>query len=68
MSLATIALAAEFQGQIAVNALWPYTMIGTSAMQIVSKDSDAEEKTWRSPEIMSQAAIRLLHESPKSFT
>lgn len=43
-------------------------MIGTSAMKIVSKNSDAEEKRWRSPEFVSEAAIRLLQEDSKSFT
>ena len=68
MSLATFALAAETRGQIGVNALWPYTLIGTSAMKIVSKDPTNEEKKWRSPEIMSEASMRIFEEDAKSFT
>ena len=68
MSLTTLALAAETQGKVAVNALWPYTYIGTSAMKIVSKDAETEEKRWRSPEIMSEASIRMLEEDAHSFT
>lgn len=68
MSMATLALAAETRGKVGVNALWPYTLIGTSAMKIVSPNAEVEEKRWRSPEIVSEAAIRMLEEDGKSFT
>ncbi|KDN40704.1 NAD(P)-binding protein [Tilletiaria anomala UBC 951] len=68
MSLATLALAAETLGQVSVNALWPYTYIGTSAMKIVNPDAETEEKRWRSPEIMSEASIRIFEENAKAFT
>ncbi|EPQ27534.1 uncharacterized protein PFL1_05072 [Pseudozyma flocculosa PF-1] len=67
MSLATLALAAETQGKVGVNALWPYTLIGTSAMKIVSNNQE-EEKRWRSPEIVSEAAVRVLEERGDKFT
>jgi citronellol/citronellal dehydrogenase len=68
MSLGTFALAAETQGQIGCNGLWPFTLIGTSAMKIVSKDAEKEEKTWRSPEFVAEAAVRMLQEDGRSFT
>ncbi|KAN0065769.1 hypothetical protein ACQY0O_000899 [Thecaphora frezii] len=66
MSIASLALAAELEGKVGVNALWPYTLIGTSAMKIVSGGSK-EEKRWRSPEIMAEAAVRMLEEKGSTF-
>lgn len=68
MSLGTFALAAETQGKIGCNGLWPFTLIGTSAMKIVSKDAENEAKSWRSPEIVAEAAIRMLQEDGRHFT
>lgn len=68
MSLGTFALAAETLGKVGCNGLWPFTLIGTSAMKIVSKNADQEEKFWRSPEIVAQAAIRMLQEDGRKFT
>lgn len=67
MSLNTLALAAELRGKVGVNALWPYTLIGTSAMKIVSPNAEVEEQRWRSPEIVSEAAIRVLEEDGSKF-
>ncbi|UZJ56158.1 hypothetical protein CBS101457_005478 [Exobasidium rhododendri] len=68
MSLGTFALAAETQGKVGCNGLWPFTLIGTSAMKIVSKNAEVEEKFWRSPEIVAEAAVRMLQEDAKTFT
>lgn len=68
MSLATFALAAETHGRVGCNGLWPYTMIGTSAMKIVSRDPTNEERTWRSPLFVAEAARRMLEEDGRSFT
>ncbi|PWN53225.1 NAD(P)-binding protein [Violaceomyces palustris] len=68
MSLNTLALAAETMGKVGVNSLWPYTLIGTSAMKIVSPNSDVEEKRWRSPKIVSEAAVRVLEEYGATFS
>lgn len=68
MSLATFALAGETRGRVGCNALWPYTLIGTSAMKVVSRNAETEEKRWRSPEIVSEAAIRMLQEDGSKFT
>lgn len=67
MTLVTLGLSAELQGNIGVNSLWPYTLIGTSAMKIVSPNADVEEKKWRSSEIVAEAAWRMLQEDGKSF-
>jgi citronellol/citronellal dehydrogenase len=68
MSLGTFALAAETQGKVGCNGLWPFTLIGTSAMKVVSKNAKDEEKYWRSPEIVSEAAMRILQEDGSAFT
>ncbi|KAE8214990.1 hypothetical protein CF319_g9045 [Tilletia indica] len=71
MSLNTLALAAELRGKVGVNALWPYTLIGTSAMKIVAAGSgtvEEAEKKWRSPEIVAEAGVRILEEDGTKFT
>ncbi|WFD44673.1 hypothetical protein MPSI1_003343 [Malassezia psittaci] len=67
MSVAAYSLAAEAKSRgVASNALWPYTMIGTSAMRIVNPESDAERR-WRVPRIVADTAVGILEE-PTSFT
>lgn len=68
MSLLTLGLSAETLGKIGVNSLWPYTLIATSAMKIVSKDADVQERRWRSPTIVAEAAARVVEENAQSFT
>lgn len=68
MSLSTFALAAETYGKVGCNGLWPYTLIGTSAMKVVSRDPSNEERTWRSPQFVAEAALRMLQEDGRSFT
>ena len=68
MSLLTLGLSAETVGKIGVNSLWPYTLIATSAMKIVSKDAHVQERRWRSPTIVSEAAARIVEENAASFT
>ncbi|CBQ73391.1 conserved hypothetical protein [Sporisorium reilianum SRZ2] len=68
MSLLTLGLAAETHAKVAVNSLWPYTLIATSAMKIVSKDAAVQERTWRSPTIVAEATARLVQEDAASFT
>jgi len=68
MSTAAYAFAAEgAEHGIASNTLWPYTMIGTSAMRIVNPGEGAE-RTWRSPRIVADAAVRMLEEDARVFT
>lgn len=68
MSLLTLGLSAETLGKIGVNSLWPYTLIATSAMKIVSKNADVEEKKWRTPNIVAEAAVRVVEEKANEFT
>ncbi|SNX87291.1 uncharacterized protein MEPE_06001 [Melanopsichium pennsylvanicum] len=68
MSLLTLGLSAETLGKVAVNSLWPYTLIATSAMKIVSKNADVEERRWRNPQIVSEAAARVIEEDASTFT
>lgn len=67
MALVSLGLSAELNGKVGVNSLWPYTLIGTSAMKIVSPNADVEEKKWRSPGIVAEAATRMLQEDGKTF-
>ena len=68
MSTAAYAFAAEgAEYGIASNTLWPYTMIGTSAMRIVNPNEGAE-RSWRSPRIVADAAVRILEEDARVFT
>lgn len=67
MALVSLGLSAELHGKVGVNSLWPYTLIGTSAMKVVSPNADVEEKKWRSPEIVAEAAARMLEEDGRRF-
>ncbi|EST05278.1 Short-chain dehydrogenase/reductase SDR [Kalmanozyma brasiliensis GHG001] len=68
MSLLTLGLSAETLGKVGVNSLWPYTLIATSAMKIVSKDAEVEERRWRSPTIVAEAAARVVEENAATFS
>ena len=67
MSLCVLGMAGEFRGKVAVNALWPRTMIATAAVQnllggdaIVRGSRDESVKVSRKPEIMADAAHAIL--------
>ncbi len=66
MSLCVLGMAAEFEGQVAVNALWPRTAIATAAIRLAA-GSDEAAKSCRTPEILADAA-HALFEKPKSFS
>jgi len=66
MSLVALGLAAEFAGQVAVNCLWPRTLIATAAVRNVVGGEDAMRRARR-PEIMADAAHAILAR-PKTFT
>ncbi len=68
MSLHTLGLSAETLGKVGVNSLWPYTLIATSAMKIVSKDAAVQERRWRNPTIVAEAAARVVEEEGRSFS
>ncbi|MDW7645409.1 MAG: NAD(P)-dependent oxidoreductase [Desulfuromonadales bacterium] len=58
MSLCVLGMAAEFQGQVAVNALWPKTVIHTAALAMLGGLVPAE--ACRTPEIVADAAHAVL--------
>ncbi|PZQ16556.1 MAG: short chain dehydrogenase [Rhodanobacter denitrificans] len=58
MSLVTLGLAAEFAGRgIAINALWPHTIIATDALNMIP---GVELERCRKPEIVADAAHAIL--------
>jgi citronellol/citronellal dehydrogenase len=59
MSMCVLGQAAEFEGKIAVNALWPRTAIATAAVRNLLGGEDAIRRC-RLPEIMGDAAHAIL--------
>jgi citronellol/citronellal dehydrogenase len=66
MSLVSLGLAAEFKDRVAVNCLWPRTLIATAAVRNVVGGEDGMRRA-RKPEIMADAAHAILTKD-KSFT
>jgi citronellol/citronellal dehydrogenase len=60
MSLCVLAIAEEFKGQVAVNALWPRTTIATAAIRNVLA-GDEGMKHCRTPEILADAAWHIFN-------
>jgi citronellol/citronellal dehydrogenase len=58
MSLLTLGLAEEFRGRVAINALWPQTIIATAAIRNLGGQDLI--KHCRKPEIMADAAHAIL--------
>lgn len=68
MSLAALELAGELRAKrIAVNALWPRTLIGTSVVQNLL-GGDPVMHASRTPEIMADAAYAIFLKNSKTFT
>jgi citronellol/citronellal dehydrogenase len=66
MSLCVLGMAEEFRKQgIAVNALWPRTIIATAALQVIP---GAEPERGRTPEIVADAAWHILTRDSKTMT
>jgi len=64
MSLCVLGMAEEFRKQgIAVNALWPRTIIATAALQVIP---GAEPQRGRTPEIVADAAWHILTSDSRS--
>ena len=70
MSLCVLGLAGEFAAEgIAVNALWPRTIIGTAALQVALRGAPADAlRRVRSPEIVADAACALVKRDSRAFT
>jgi citronellol/citronellal dehydrogenase len=68
MSLVVLGLAGELRSKgIAVNAIWPRTIIATSAIRNLLGGDEAMHMA-RSPEIMADAAYAIFEKPSKSFT
>ena len=66
MSMCVLGMAEEFRDVgIAVNALWPRTIIATAALQVIP---GAEPERGRTPEIVADAAWHILTRSSRSTT
>ncbi|CAG8492925.1 3925_t:CDS:2, partial [Racocetra persica] len=72
MSLCVLGWAAEFRDQgIAANALWPITVIETAALQVLDSTKQIDSAfggNSRTPEIMADAAHRILTKNSKEFS
>ena len=70
MSLCVLGLAGELRPRgIAVNALWPRTVIGTAALQVAMQGARGEDlRRVRSPEILADAAHAILTRDSRSFS
>ncbi len=68
MSLVALGLAGELRGRgIAVNTLWPRTVIATAAVQNLL-GGDALMRQSRKPEIMADAAYTIFNKPSREFT
>ena len=67
MSLFMLGMAAEFQGRVAFNALWPRTTIATSAVKF-ALGGDAMMNASRSPDILADAAHAIFKKDARAFT
>lgn len=70
MSLCVLGLSGELRSRgIAVNALWPRTIIGTAALQIAMQGAPPEAmRRVRTPQIMAEAAHAILRRDCRGFT
>ncbi len=68
MSMCVLGMAEEFKSEgIAVNAIWPRTVIATAAVQNLL-GGDETMRGSRSPEIMADAAYAILTKPSREFT
>ena len=65
--MCVLGLAAEFAGQVAVNALWPRTAIATAAVQNYL-GGDETMRQCRKPQIVADAAHAIFHKPAQSFS
>ncbi|MBX3127952.1 MAG: NAD(P)-dependent oxidoreductase [Polyangiaceae bacterium] len=67
MSMCVLGMAEEFKGRVAVNALWPRTVIATAAVSNLL-GGDAVMKRARKPDIMGDAAHAILTTKQSELT
>ena len=60
-------LAAEFEGEIAFNSLWPRTVIDTNAIQNVT-DAENLSMVLRRPTVMGKAACKIFESDHEQFS
>ncbi|WP_297800966.1 NAD(P)-dependent oxidoreductase [Arenimonas sp. GDDSR-1] len=65
MSFVTLGLAEEFKGRVAVNALWPKTVIATDAINMIP---GVDINAARNAEIVADAAIAILLQKSSAAT
>ena len=66
MTLSALGIAQEYQSfNVASNAIWPKTLIKTSA---TINNKLGEEKYWRKPSILTDAILGILQQSPSKCT
>ena len=65
MSMCVLGMAEEFKGKVAVNALWPRTVIATAALQLIP---GADTDHCRTPAITADAAHAVLRRDAKVCT
>ena len=69
MSLCVLGMAGEFRGDgIAVNALWPRTIIDTAALQALPTFGPRERLRTRKPTIVADAAHVIVTRASRAFT
>jgi citronellol/citronellal dehydrogenase len=69
MSMCVLGMAGEFRADgIAVNALWPRTIIGTAALQAIPTISVEARMRTRTPEIVADAAQVILTRDSRAYT
>ena len=70
MSLCVLGLAGELRSRgIAVNALWPRTVIDTAALQVALSSFNSTQLRWvRKPQILADAAHVILMRGSREFT
>jgi len=69
MSLCVLGMAGEFRPDgIAVNALWPRTIIGTAALQAIPTIGVEGAKRARTPDIVADAAHVILTRDSRAYT
>jgi citronellol/citronellal dehydrogenase len=67
MSMCVLGMAEEFRERgVAVNALWPRTVIATAALNLLGGDETAQH--GRTPEIVADAAVAILRREARDCT
>lgn len=66
MSMCVLGMAEEFRGKVAVNALWPRTVILTAAVQMLG--DQVKPDMCRKPEIVADAACLILKQDAQQHT